>query len=434
LQETLISVGRGILGLGFLVGVLWLISENRKAISWKLVAGGIFLQLLFALAVLKAPLVAQGFEFLGKAFVKIISFSGQGAEFLFKSFATDKIDSGLLNFVVIVVPTIIFFSALTSLLFFWGILQKVVYGIAWVMTKSLKLSGAESLSAASNIFIGQTEAPLVIRHYLPKMTRSEIHCIMVGGMATIAGGVLAAYIGFLGGSDAARQLLFAKHLLAASIMSAPAAVVAAKMLVPQTETINSEMKISNDRLGSNFFEAIANGTIDGLKLAANVVAMLLVFIAFIALLNWLLDKGIGEWSGLNTWISETTGGKYSGFSLQFLLGYACAPVAWLVGVCSEDMVLVGQLLGEKTVLNEFYAYKTLGQYQFQGLFHSEKSIILATYFLCGFSNFASIGIQIGGIGSLAPEKRSLISSLGFKALIAGTAASLFTAAIVGMLI
>jgi CNT family concentrative nucleoside transporter len=330
-----------------------------------------------------------------------------------------------------VLPTIIFFSALTSLFYYLGILQRVVYVFAWVMKKIMNLSGAESLAAAGNIFLGQTESPLLIKPYLSKMTRSEIMCLMTGGMATIAGGVLASYINFLGGDDPVQRLLFAKHLLTASVMSAPAAVVAAKILVPETEEFNKSMEIPKEKMGSNVLEAVANGTTEGIKLAVNVAGMLLVFIAIIYFLNYIMQDVIGHYSGLNEVVAANT--AYKGFSLQFIIGYSCAPIAWLMGVPSEDIVYVGQLLGEKTIFNEFYAYTTLGSLKSAGAFVSEKSIIMATYMLCGFSNFASIGIQIGGIGSLAPDKKGLLSQLGMRALIGGTVACLMTAVLVGML-
>jgi CNT family concentrative nucleoside transporter len=298
------------------------------------------------------------------------------------------------------------------------------------MRKTMNLSGAESLAAAGNIFLGQTESPFLIKPYLDKMTKSEIMCLMTGGMATIAGGVLAAYIGFLGGDDPAQQVLFAKHLLAASVMSAPAAVVAAKLLVPEKEKINESMEISKDKMGANVLEAIANGTSDGVRLAVNVGAMLLVFTAFVYMGNWILRDLIGATTGLNEIIAANTG--FDGLSFQFLVGYAFAPIAWLMGVPTEDIFLVGQLLGEKTILNEFYAYKTLGEMKFGGMFVHEKSMIMATYILCGFSNFASIGIQIGGIGTLIPNRKGLLSKLGMRALLGGTLACLFTAVLVGM--
>ncbi len=414
-----------------LIAIAFLFSNNKRKINWPLVLKGLIIQFVFAILVLKVPIVEHGFEFVSKIFTKVIGFTQDGTLFLFKSFITGAIEKSLVNFVIMVLPTVIFFSALTSLFYYWGILQKIVYVFAWVMKKAMKLSGAESLAAAGNIFLGQTEAPLLVKPYLDKMTNSEIMCLMSGGMATIAGGVLAAYIGFLGGDDPVQQVYFAKHLLAASVMSAPAAVVAAKILVPETEKFDSSLKITKDKIGSNALEAVANGTSQGIKLAVNVAGMLLVFIALMAMGNYILFK-IGDWTALNEMISANT--NFDGLSFQFILGYIFAPIAWLMGVCAEDMVLVGQLLGEKTILNEFVAYVSLGEMKMSGKFVEEKSIVMATYILCGFANFASIGIQIGGIGSLAPSKKGILSKFGFRALIAGTLASLFTAVIVGMLI
>lgn len=414
-----------------LIAIAFLFSNNKRKINWPLVLKGLIIQFVFAILVLKVPIVEQGFELVSKAFAKVIGFTQAGTLFLFQNFDTGKIYPALTNFVVAVLPTVIFFSALTSLFYYWGILQKIVYVFAWLMKKAMKLSGAESLAAAGNIFLGQTEAPLLVKPYLDKMTKSEIMCLMSGGMATIAGGVLAAYVGFLGGDDMAERIYFTKHLLAASVMSAPAAVVAAKILVPETEKFDSSLKITKDKIGSNALEAVANGTSQGIKLAVNVAGMLLVFIALMAMGNYILFK-IGDWTALNEMISANT--NFDGLSFQFILGYIFAPIAWLMGVCAEDMVLVGQLLGEKTILNEFVAYVSLGEMKMSGKFVEEKSIVMATYILCGFANFASIGIQIGGIGSLAPGKKGILSKFGFRALIAGTLASLFTAVIVGMLI
>lgn len=425
------SILRGLLGILVLVGIGYLLSENRKKIAWRVVVPGIGLQLIIALLIFKVDQVRVLFDGLSSFFVSIIGYTRFGSEFLFKSFVTGQIESPLVNFAFNVLPTIIFFSALSALLYYWGILQKVVYAFAWLMRKTMKLSGAESLAAAGNIFLGQTEAPLLIRPYLDKMTRSEIMALMTGGMATIAGGVLASYIGFLGGDDPEQQRLFAKHLLAASVLSAPAALVMAKLIIPETKKVEDEMKISKDKIGANSLEALANGTSDGLKLAVNVGAMLLVFTALIYMGNGILEW-LGGWTGMNAWIAANT--AYSSFSFQFLIGYTCSPIAWLVGVDWNDAVLVGQLIGEKTILNEFYAYVTLGDMKSSGVFHSEKSMIIATYVLCGFSNFASIGIQIGGIGALVPEKKGLLSKLGVKALIAGTLACLLTGAIAGMLV
>lgn len=414
-----------------LLVIAWLFSTNKKKIDWMLVAKGLAIQLIFAVLVLKVGFVETGFEFVSKVFTKVIGFTQEGTMFLFKSFGSGVIESSLVNFVVMVLPTIVFFSALTSLFYYWGILQKIVFVFAWIMKKAMKLSGAESLAAAGNIFLGQTEAPLLVKPYLNRMTNSELMCLMSGGMATIAGGVLAAYVGFLGGDDPVQQVYFAKHLLAASVMSAPAAVVAAKMLVPETEEFDEKLEISKEKIGSNALEAITNGTTDGIRLAVNVGGMLLVFIALMAMGNYILFK-VGDWTTLNEIIIANTASD--GLSFQFLLGYFFAPIAWLMGVCSEDMVLVGQLLGEKTILNEFVAYVSLGEMKNAGQFHEEKSIIMATYILCGFANFASIGIQIGGIGSLAPDRKATLAKFGFRALVGGTLASLFTAVIVGALL
>ncbi|MGA1227433.1 MAG: NupC/NupG family nucleoside CNT transporter, partial [Tamlana sp.] len=333
-----------------------------------------------------------------------------------------------------VLPTIIFFSALTSVLFYLGIIQKVVKAMAWLLSKALKISGAESLSVAGNIFLGQTEAPLLIKAYLEKMNKSEMLLVMIGGMATVAGAVLAAYIGFLGGDDPALRLFYAKHLLAASVMAAPGAIVISKILYPQTESINTDVKVSQEKIGSNFLDAIANGTTEGLKLAVNVGAMLLVFVAFIAMFNGILGW-VGDISNLNTWIASNT--TYESLSLELILGYVFAPLMWLIGVAKEDMALMGQLLGIKLAASEFIGYIQLADLKNVGnTIHLtyEKSIIIATYMLCGFANFASIGIQIGGIGSLAPGQRKTLSKFGMKALIGGTIASLISATIAGMII
>lgn len=425
------SVFRGLLGMVTLVGLLFLLSSNRKSIPWKLVVAGILMQIIFAFGVLKVPFVASVFEVVSSFFVVVLEFTKRGSEFVFGSLI--NIQSSGFIFAFQILPTIIFFSALTSLMFYLGILQKIVYGLSWSLGRVLKISGAENLSTTANIFLGQTEAPLMIKPYLENMNRSEILCVMIGGMANTAGGVLAAYVGFLGGADPVQQLFFAKHLLAASVMSAPATIVISKMLLPQEEKINEELNIPKEKLGSNMIEAISNGTEEGIKLAFNVGAMLIVFIAMIAMVNYILGDAIGSWTGLNNIVKSATDGKYPMFSLQFILGYICAPFVWLLGVAREDMVAIGQLLGEKTILNEFVAYTTLGKMKADQVLKDPKSIIMATYILSGFANFASIGIQVGGIGALAPGKRSMLSELGFKALIGGTIASLMTATIVGML-
>ena len=430
---------RSILGIAVLTAVLWLFSSNKKAINWWMVVKGLGLQFILAILVLKVPGVSWAFEKFSLAAVTLLDFTREGSMFLFGSLITDETPDGekiglAYIFAFQVLPTVIFFSAVTSLLYYFGILQKVVKAMAWVMQKTLRLSGAESLAAAGNIFIGQTEAPLLVKPYIAKMSRSELLSLMAGGMATIAGGVLAAYIGYLGGDDPERQLFFAKHLLTASVLSAPAALISAKILLPETEDVEEVAEISSQDMGANALDAISNGTTEGVKLAVNVGAMLLVFTALVYGVNYLFVEGIGSWTGLNAWAADFTNGRYDTFSLQFIMGALLSPIAWILGVPPEDLLLVGQLLGEKTILNEFYAYVTLTDMKNAGLFASERSIILSTYMLCGFANIASIGIQIGGIGTIAPSRRKDLSELSIKALIAGTVASLYTAAIVGLMI
>jgi CNT family concentrative nucleoside transporter len=427
------SLWRGVLGMISLIFLSFLFSSNRKAINWKIVAVGLAFQLLIAIGVLKVEFIKTIFEFVGGLFVSVLDFTRAGSKFLFEGLVVDMDTFGFI-FAFQVLPTIIFFSALTSVLFYLGIIQKVVKGMAWLLSKALKISGAESLSVAGNIFLGQTEAPLLIKAYLEKMNKSEMLLVMIGGMATVAGAVLAAYIGFLGGSDPALRLFYAKHLLAASVMAAPGAIVISKILYPQTEEVNTEVEVSQEKIGSNFLDAIANGTTEGLKLAVNVGAMLLVFVAFIAMFNGILGW-IGDVSSINNWIANNT--SYASLSLELILGYAFAPLMWLIGVAKEDMALMGQLLGIKLAASEFIGYIQLRDLKdVTNAIHLnyEKSIIMATYMLCGFANFASIGIQIGGIGSLAPGQRKTLSKFGMKALIGGTIASLISATIAGMII
>lgn len=422
---------RGILGLVVLGLVLYFCSSDRKKIPWKLVGLGFLLQVIFAIGILHVPLIAAIFDQVSSFFVVVIEFTREGSVFVFGNLMDTKTTGFIFAFQVL--PTIIFFSALTSLFFYLGLLQKIVYGLSWVMGKFMKMSGAENLSTTANIFLGQTEAPLLIKPYLPLMTRSELLCVMIGGMANTAGGVLAAYVGFLGGNDPVQQLFFAKHLLAASVMSAPATIIVSKMLLPQTEEIDERLELTEEKIGTNVIEAIAVGTEEGLKLAFNVAAMLIVFIAMIAMCNYVLNNFLGDVTGLNAMIAQWTDGQYSGLTLQFILGYACAPFVWLLGVAKSDIIYIGQLLGEKTILNEFVAYMTLGKMKDAGVFQDPRSIIFATYILSGFANFSSIGIQVGGIGALAPTKRGMLSELGMKALLGGTICSLLTATIVGML-
>ena len=413
----------------------FLTSEKKKKINWRLIVICIAFQFLLAFLILN-PLDLKFldffnwfFNFLSKVFVYILDFSKDGTEFLFGSFLDTEKHGFLFAFQVL--PTIIFFSAITSVLFYFGIIQKIVHFLALIMTKVLKLSGSESLSVAGNIFLGQTESPLMIKAYLSKMSRSEMLLVMTGGMATLAGGVLAAYIAFLGGDDISERLKFAKHLLAASFMAAPGAIIISKIIIPQTEKIDSNIKVSKEKIGSNLLDSISNGTVEGLKLAVNVASMLLVFIAFIALANFLLSK-LGSFTNLNNFVYKLSDGQYKELSLQLILGYTFSPLMWVLGVSYEDMTLVGRLIGEKIIMTEFIGYISLSELKNSGSFFEEKSITMATYMLCGFANFASIGIQIGGIGSLAPSKRKLLSELAPKALLAGTLASFLSATIVGM--
>ena len=430
---TFQSFYRGVIGMIVLLFVAFLFSTNKRAIDWKTVGLGLGFQLLIAFGVLKVPFIQKLFNGIGQLFVSVLDFTRAGSKFLFEGLVVDMDTFGFI-FAFQVLPTIIFFSALTSVLFYLGIIQKVVKLMAKLLSKVLKISGAESLSVAGNIFLGQTEAPLLIKAYLEKMNRSEILLVMIGGMATVAGAVLAAYIGFLGGDDPLLRLQFAKHLLAASVMAAPGAIVISKILYPQTEEVNTDVNVSSEKIGSNVLDAIANGTTEGLHLAMNVGAMLLVFVAFIAMINGILGW-VGDVTTLNDWIAANT--PYNKFSLEAVLGYIFAPLMWLIGVAGEDTALMGQLLGIKLAASEFVGYIQLAELKdIANATHLtyNKSVIMATYMLCGFANFASIGIQIGGIGSLAPGQRKTLSEFGMKALIGGTIASLMSATIAGMII
>lgn len=435
-EFNFITILRGLLGMAVILMIAWLFSAKKKQVDWLVIGKGLAIQLILAISILYIPFVAYFFEFVGKIFVKILDFTKIGSEFLFGPMM-DQDSIGYI-FAFQILPTIIFFSALTSVLFYWGVIQIVVRGLAWVMVRAMKLSGMESLSVAGNIFLGQTESPLMIKAYLPKMNDSEMLLVMIGGMATVAGGVLAAYIGFLGGDDPAQRILFAKHLLTASVMAAPGAILISKILMPQTEKISKQVEVKMENIGSNFLDALSNGTLEGLKLAANVGAMLLVFFAFIAMINFIFTK-VGAWVNLNEVIASATSGQYENLSLEFILGYLFSPLMWVIGVCKEDMALVGRLLGEKLIASEFVGYTSLANLKatgnsVYGSFTEYKSIIMATYMLCGFANFASIGIQIGGIGGLAPNKRGFLSKQGMRALVGGTLASLLSATIIGMIL
>lgn len=443
-MDTLIDIGRTLLGVSVLLAICYALSANRKAVNWRLVGIGIGFQIFLGILILHVPGVSNIFDAIARFFVEILNFSEAGANFIFGDMLIkgqiDNIDAdGLKNpisigyiFAFRVLPTIVFFSAFSAILYYLGILQVIIKGFAWVMARFMGLSGPESLAMAANVFIGQTEAPLVVKPYLEKMTKSEMLCLMAGGMATIAGGVFAAYIGFLGGDSPEMQNYFAKHLLTASIMSAPAAIVAAKILFPEVnpDNVNRSLNIPRQDIGSNLLDAISRGTTDGVKLAVNVGAMLLVFTALMGMVNYFFMEGIGSWTGWNEQIKASTGGRFQGFDFSYFLGLLFSPIAWLIGTPNQDLLTMGQLLGQKTVLNEFFAY---AQFMDPNLVMTEKGKLLATYALCGFANFASIGIQIGGIGVLAPGQRKTLSEFGIQALIAGTVACLMTAAVAGML-
>ena len=426
------SILRGLLGLFVLLAIAVACSANRKNIAWKTIGIGLFIQIILAIGILRVGWIQEVFEALGKLFVSILDFTNAGSVFLFGDLM--NADSYGFIFVFQILPTIVFFASLTSLLFYLGVIQVVVKFLALVLTKILKISGAESLSVIGNIFLGQTEAPLMIKAYLERMNKSEILLVMIGGMATVAGGVLAAYIGFLGGDDPLMRLEFAKHLLAASVMAAPGAIVIAKILYPQTELINNEVSVSIDNIGSNALDAISNGTVEGIKLATTIGGMLLVFVALIAMCNGILEW-VGDWTTLNEWFATNT--IYNGFSLEAILGLIFAPLMWIMGVPTPDIMPMGQLLGIKLAASEFVGYIQLAELKdTANIIHLQyqKSIIMATYMLCGFANFASIGIQIGGIGSLAPGQRKVLSQFGIRALIGGTLASLISAVIAGAII
>ena len=429
---SLTSLVRGLIGMLSLLLIAYLLSKERKQIAWKTVGLGLLAQVIIAIGVLKINWVKWLFESLGGLFINILEYTGEGAKMLLGQFG--DVDKYGFIFVFQALPVIIFFSALSSILYYFGIIQKVVGFLAWGLIRLFKISGTESLSVAGNIFLGQTEAPLMIKAYLEKMNRSEIFLVMVGGMATVAGSVLGAYISFLGGNDPVQRLEFAKSLLAASVMAAPGAVAIAKIIYPQTDEIQNEVEVSRDIIGSNFLSAISIGTNEGVKMAVNVGAMLLVFIALIAMLSSIL-AGFGDFIGLNAWIAENT--VYKVFSIEFILGYLFAPLMWIIGIAKEDMALMGQLIGIKLVASEFVGYTQLVDLKnTSNTIHLtyQKSVIMATYMLCGFANFASIGIQVGGIGIIAPKIRNILTELGFKAMIAGTLVSLMSATIAGVIL
>jgi len=484
------SVIKGIIGIFSLILVGVVFSRNRKAIDWKLVIVGLLMQFVFAICILFVPFVQSVFEFLGKIFIKIMAFTNEGASFLLGDLM--NVQSFGYIFAFQVLPTIIFFSALSSLLFYLGVVQKAVEGASWLLRKFMKISGSEGLVLGAHLaLMGQTEAPLLVKGYLSKMNVSEIFLIMTAGMATIAGGVLVSYIGMLGGGDPASQLVFAKHLLSASVMAVPGAAVFAKLLVPQTEEVDNVPVIEKNRIGNNVLDAISIGTTDGLRLVLNIAGMLLVFIAFVAFANYLVSKFIGSYSIagvllgaailalmvfswliyarkksgkklkiafwvsvgltvicfvnvisvglgssfiLNQYLTEISNGQYTQFNFQFIMGLLFSPLVLLMGVAPSDAIAVGQLLGEKTIMNEFVGYQSLANLMQAGVLTNPKSIIMSTYLLCGFANISSIGIQIGGIGSLAPGARPWLTKYGPLAVLAGALVSCMSATMVGLLL
>ena len=418
---------RFVIGFIFIISIAYLLSSDKKSINWRLVLSGIILQLIFAILITNVPFVESIFSGISKFFVLLIGFSKEGTLFLFP-------DASFNGFAFSALPVVILFSAISAFLYYMGFLQIIVKSIAWIMSKTMKLSGAESLSAAGNIFLGQTEAPLLVKPYIKNMTKSELMCLMTGGMATIAGGVFAAYVALLGGSDSDESLKFATILLTASIMNAPAGIVISKIFQPENKnnSINNNLDLSNEDLGSNAIHALAKGASDGLKLALNIAAMLLAFLAVVYMLNYFLEF-FGDITSINDWIKASSNGQFNKLSMEFLLGQVFRLFAFMIGINWDETVLVGSLLGQKFVLNEFIAYVNLAEMKSAGLL-SEKSILISTYALCGFANFSSIAIQIGGIGSMAPSRQEDISKLGLRALLAATLATLLTGNIAGYII
>ena len=429
---SLESLLRGILGIVTVLAVAYALSYDRKRIDWKLIGGGLIMQVIFALAVLYIPFVGTALEWMGKAFIKLMDFTQAGVGFLLGPYATKS--NGFI-FLIHSLPVVIFFSALVSLFYYWGIIQRVVGAFSWLLRKFMNISGAEGLVTSGNIFMGMTESPVLIKNYLPAMNKSEIFLVMVSGMGTIAGTVMATYIGMLSGGDPVARVLFAKHLISASLMAAPGSIVLAKMLCPQTEVaVDQAATLEKGSSHPTALDALAAGTSTGIRLMVNIAAMLLVFIALVALANYLLEGLLGRYTGLNEWIVSVTDGKAQGLTFQFILGVILAPFMWLIGIPSPDIMLVGSLLGQKTILNEFVAYFQLQEWKDAGMFMYQKSILMSTYILCGFANISSIGILLGGMGVLAPGKKEMITRFGFPAMIAGALVSVLSATIIGMIL
>jgi len=435
------SVLFGLFGLASLLAIAWLFSNNRRAVDWPLVSTGVVLQMLFAAFVLLTPWGSAIFEGLGQLFVTLINFTNAGSRMVLGSMA-DQDKFGFI-FIFHALPTVIFFAAFMAVLYHLGVMQWVVKLMAMAITKVMKVSGAETTSVCASVFIGQTEAPLTVRPYIQQMTESELLTMMIGGMAHIAGGVMAIYIGMLAGTDVALQQMYAKHFLAASIMAAPATLLIAKILIPETGVPLTRGKVSVhiEKTSANVIDAAATGASDGMKLAINIAAMLLAFVALIAMINHIIglagDLHLDGYRSLNQMLNPGAGGATPvKLNLGLILGYLLAPVAWVIGIEWNDAVVAGGLIGQKVVLNEFIAYLQLSQTPVGNApgAISEHSRLVLTYALCGFANFSSIAIQIGGIGSLVPERRSDLARFGMRAVLGGSIATLMTATIASVLL
>ncbi len=431
-MDELVSILRAVFGLSLMTLFCYALSENRKQVRWSLVGYGIGLQVVLAVLILKVDFAHDAVRFVSWLFSQLIGFSNDSAAFVFGRLASDS--EGAFGFAFTVLPTIVFFSALSSVLYYLRVLPCIVFAFAWLLNRSLRITGAESLAAAANVFVGQTEAPLAIQPYLKRMSGSEILSLMTGGMATIAGGVLAVYMVVLGSGLEEEAIVFGQHLLTASILSAPAAMVTAKILAPQVKEVKGELAFPKEGQSAGLLDAATKGTSDGIKLALNVGGMLLAFTALVALANWVVSEGLGEWTGLNGLVATATDGRFEAFDFSFLVGVASAPFAWVIGIDWADCLIVGQLLGERLVFNEFIAYLSLAEFREAGAFTNPDSIVVATYALCGFANLTSIGIQVGGISALEPSQRPNLLRYGVKALLGGMVACYMTAIVASTLI
>jgi CNT family concentrative nucleoside transporter len=433
-QNSSVGVLQALIGLVFLIGLAYVFSTNRKAIHWRTIFMGLVLQSALFLSINYVPVIKQFFELISQGFVRLLDYSNAGASFVFGALTevNEKTPWGFL-FAFKVLPVIIFFSAFTALLFHFGILQKIVQGMGWVMRRIMNLSGPESLTVAGNVFIGQTEAPLLIKPYIKHMSQSELACIMIAGLSTLAGSVLAAFIGFLGGNDPQEQIRFATYLLTASFMNAPAAVIFAKMVFPDEPGAVKDHGSRIDRnLEDNMINAVADGAISGMRMAAGVATILIAVVALIALFNGILTDAIGLVSiggqSINQWVQQSTSGIFNGLTLQYIFGQIFRPVAFLIGIDWQETLQVGSLLGSKVVLNEFVAYGELSKLKLSGAL-SPQAILVSTFALSSFSNFSSVGICVAGIGSLCPEKQPVLARIGIRALFAAVLAGLLTACV-----